>query len=239
MRRAVTLLFLLLPLAGAATPAAPAHPCVRGNELWFDTADGVKLVGHRFGGVRPGTKTTVVLAHQAEADLCQWVPYARKLAAQGYFVFPFDFRGHGFSKGFIRGPRLPGDVAAAVRAVRGLGAKTVVVVGASMGGIASLVAAANIRPPLAGVVSLSAPQAYIGMDALKTAPRLTVPVLYAAGRDEPAGRYDFPGAARAMFAATASSDKKVEIFSSDAHGIALLQSAPSLQSLLADFLRAR
>ncbi|HKP18220.1 MAG TPA: hypothetical protein VJT84_07055, partial [Gaiellaceae bacterium] len=92
MRRAVTLLFLLLPLAGAATPAAPAHPCVRGNELWFDTADGVKLVGHRFGGVRPGTKTTVVLAHQAEADLCQWVPYARKLAAQGYFVFPFDFR---------------------------------------------------------------------------------------------------------------------------------------------------
>jgi pimeloyl-ACP methyl ester carboxylesterase len=123
--------------------------------------------------------------------------------------------------------------------VRGLGAKRVVVVGASMGAIASLVAAANIKPALDGVVSLSAPQAYIGMDALKTAPRLAVPVLYAAGRDEPSGAYDFPGSARAMFAATAAGDKKLEIVASAQHGIALLQSTPSLQSLFVEFLRAR
>jgi alpha-beta hydrolase superfamily lysophospholipase len=239
MQRLATLLLLLLVAGAAAVAAAPGHACVRGNELWFDTADGVKLVGHRFGGVRPGTKTALVLAHQSQGDLCEWVPYARKLAARGFFVFPFDFRGHGFSKGRARGTRLPGDVAAAVRAVRGLGARKVVVVGSSMGGIAALVAAANIRPALDGVVALSAPQAFIGMDALKTAPRLTVPALYAAGRDEPTGQYDFPGSARAMFAATASTVKRLEIVPSDQHGIALLERAPSLQSVLADFLRAR
>ena len=28
---------------------AHLHPCVKGNEIWFRTTDGVRLVGHRFG----------------------------------------------------------------------------------------------------------------------------------------------------------------------------------------------
>ena len=72
---------------------AHLHPCVKGNEIWFRTADGVRLVGHRFGGVRPGAKPTVVLAHMSQGDLCQWEPFARMLAAKGIFVFAFDFSG--------------------------------------------------------------------------------------------------------------------------------------------------
>jgi alpha-beta hydrolase superfamily lysophospholipase len=241
MRRSWIALFVLVAAlaAGAPATARPAHDCVKGNELWFRTADGVKLVGHRFGGVRPGTKTAVVLAHQSGGSLCEWVPYARKLARLGFFVFPFDFRGHGFSEGRHVPTRYAGDVAAAVKAVRGLGAKKVVVVGSSMGGIATLVAAANIRPAVAGVVSLSAPASYRGLDALKTAPRLTVPVVYAAGRDEPVvAGYDFPGSARKLFEATASTEKRLELVESGLHGIALLQAMPALQALVEAFIRA-
>src|ERR671914_472007 len=57
-RRAVTLrAFLALALVLSAlavglastSGAAPAHPCVQANELWFRAGDGTKLVGHRFG----------------------------------------------------------------------------------------------------------------------------------------------------------------------------------------------
>ena len=96
MRRAFLLVVVLAvaaSTAGAATQRTE-HDCVRGGELWFYAADGTKLVGHRFG---KGT-TAVILAHQSEGDLCDWLPYARRLASRGYFVFPVDFRGYGFSQ---------------------------------------------------------------------------------------------------------------------------------------------
>jgi hypothetical protein len=73
MRRSWVVLPALVAVLVAGTPAGarPAHDCVKGNELWFRTADGVKLVGHRFGGVRPGGKTTVVLAHQSNGSVCE------------------------------------------------------------------------------------------------------------------------------------------------------------------------
>ena len=79
----------------------------------------------------------------SNGDLCEWLPFARNLAGKGLFVFAFDFRGHGFSEGRPAYGRLAVDVAAAVKAVRGLGARKVVVMGASLGGIAAVVGAAN------------------------------------------------------------------------------------------------
>ncbi len=97
----------------------------------------------RVGGLRPGTKPVVVLAHMSNGSLCEWLPEARRLAARGIWVFAFDFRGHGFSQGTQRYGRLGLDVAAAVKAARGLGARKVVVAGASLGGIAVVVAGAT------------------------------------------------------------------------------------------------
>jgi pimeloyl-ACP methyl ester carboxylesterase len=205
-------------LGAPAAPARVTHSCVRGNELWFRAADGTRLVGHRFGG----GGTAVVLAHQSDGDLCEWVPYARRLAARGYFVFPFDFRGHGFSRQG-RETRLGADVAAAVRAVRGLGKRRVIVVGASMGGVAAVVGAASVRPPIDRVVSLSAPAFFRGIDAVRAARRLRVPVLYVAAEQDQGGR--FASDARRLYAATASADKRVELAAGDLHGIAMLESA--------------
>ena len=80
MRR-LLLLAALLAAAASTAGAAPQraeHDCVRGGELFFNAADGTKLVGHRFG---KGT-TAVILTHQSEGDLCDWLPYAKRLAAR-------------------------------------------------------------------------------------------------------------------------------------------------------------
>src|SRR5215213_11516703 len=127
MRRTLSLLPLLVLLAVAALVSGAsagqereAHSCVRGGELWFYAADGTKLVGHRFGS---GT-TAVILTHQSEGDLCDWLPYAKRLASKGYFAFPIDFRGYGFSDTPPAGPyRYVQDIAAATKALRKLGKK--------------------------------------------------------------------------------------------------------------------
>jgi pimeloyl-ACP methyl ester carboxylesterase len=233
------LLAALLPLAAStagAAPQRPAHDCVRGGELFFNAADGTRLVGHRFG---KGT-TAVILTHQSEGDLCDWLPYAKRLASKGYFAFPIDFRGYGFSDTPPSGQyRYVQDIAAAVTTLRKLGKKKIFVVGASMGGIAAVVAGANVSPPLAGVVSLSSPARYRGMDGVKAGPRLRVPVLYlAATADDNAG-YDFSKDAEAMFAKTAAKDKRLVLLSGYEHGIALVASSARAKAAIESFLKGR
>ena len=129
-----------------------------------------------------------------------------------------------------------GDVTAAVKEVRKLGKTKVLVVGASMGGLAGLVGAANARPLVNGVVALSAPAQFIGMNGVATAPSLRAPVLYVTAEDDASGR--FSRDARAMFPRTASEDKRLEVVSGELHGIELLQRTPAVKQLVAAFLRS-
>ena len=238
----MTRLLLLLAIALAAAAAAAAapqradHDCVRGGELWFHAADGKKLVGHRFGR---GT-TAVILAHQSEGDLCDWLPYAKRLAGEGYFAFPVDFRGYGFSDVPSAGAyRYGQDLAAAAKALRRLGKRKIYVVGASMGGIAALVAGANVTPSLAGVVSVSSPARYRGLDGIAAGKRLRVPVLYLAARGDVNAGYDFAADAKALHAAAASKRKRLEILPGAAHGIALVAGSARARAAIERFLAGR
>ena len=224
-------------LAGAGVSSS-AHPCVSKDELWFRAGDGTKLVGHRFGGKKPGTRTAVVLAHMSDGDLCVWVPYARSLAKQGLWAFPFDFRGHGFSEGAEDHSKAAADVTAAVRAVRRLGARKVVVAGASLGGIAAIVATPKISPRLAGVASVSGPAAIAGkLDARAAASRVRVPTLYLAAADDRYPPYDFAAEARELHAVTGTRDKKLLVVPGTLHGTFLVGGSPRARTLLTRFLR--
>jgi alpha-beta hydrolase superfamily lysophospholipase len=228
----------LAALLALAPASGTAHACVKGNELWFRAADGTQLVGHRFGGKKPGSRTAVVLAHMSVGDLCQWVPYARNLASKGFFVFPFDFRGHGFSKGRENHRRSAGDVAAAVRAVRKLGARKVVVVGASLGGIAALVAAPSLRPAVDGVVAVSAPAAIAGeLNALPAVQRLGVPTLYVAAKQDQNPPYDFAADAQTLYDATATAEKRLALVPGSLHGVFLVGGSAAVRNLLLTFVR--
>jgi len=241
MRLAALAAVSLLAAACAVSlqaPGASGHTCATANELWFRAADGTRLVGHRFGGKRPGTRAAVVLAHQSNGDLCEWAPYARRLAAKGIFVLAFDLRGHGGSKGRQEYGRLGLDVAAAVRAVRGLGARKVVVVGASLGGIAGVVGAATVRPLVAGLVAVSAPAEIAGrLNALPSAARLAVPTLYLAAEEDQNAPYDFAADAQRLYDATGTAEKKVEVVPGSLHGVALVAGSGRVRTLLEAFVR--
>jgi pimeloyl-ACP methyl ester carboxylesterase len=240
VRLAVFALALGALLAAGVQPASPAgaHQCVQKNELWFRAGDGTKLVGHRFGGKRPGARTAVILAHMSEGDLCVWVPYARRLAARGFFVFPFDFRGHGLSHGLENHSKSPADVAAAVRSVRALGARKVVVVGASLGGVAAVVAAPRLRPAVQGIVSVSGPAAIPGeLNARPVAPRLRVPTLYVAAEQDQSGSYDFAAEARELHDATGTPERRIVLVGGSLHGTFLVDRSSRVRSVLERFLR--
>jgi alpha-beta hydrolase superfamily lysophospholipase len=211
---------------------------VSANELRFRSADGTRLVGHRFGGTRPGVRTAVVLAHQSNGDLCEWAPYARRLAARGLFAFPFDLRGHGLSAGRVAYGRLGLDVVGAVRAVRSLGARKIVVVGASLGAIAGIVGVAAARPPVAGLVAVSAPAEIAGrLNAVPSAGRLRVPTLYLAAEEDQNAPYDFAADAQRLFEATGTTEKRVEVVPGSQHGVALVAGSARVRALLESFLR--
>jgi alpha-beta hydrolase superfamily lysophospholipase len=238
-RRVAAVLGAGIALAlGAATGPGSAHGCVTGDEYRFRAADGTRLAGHRFGGMMPKGRTAVVLAHMSGGDLCQWAPYARNLASKGFFVFPFDFRGHGFSQGGQDYAKAPADLVAAIRAVRRLGARRVVVVGASLGGIAALVAAPTIRPPLAGVAAVSAPAEIVGeLNAVPAAGRLRLPTLYVAAGQDQNPPYDFAADGQKLYDATTTPEKRLELVPGSLHGVFLVAGSTRVRTLLQRFIR--
>ena len=234
----LAVLAALAAIGAHPAPARPAHDCAQRPELRVRTADGVRLVGHRFGGARPGAKPVAVLAHMSNGSLCDWLPEARRLVARGIWAFAFDFRGHGSSEGTQRLGRLGLDVAAAVKTVRGLGARQVVVVGASLGGIAAVVGAATITPPLAGVASVSGPALIPGrLDARPFVPRLRVPALFVASRGDQNAGYDFAADAQGLYDAAGSEAKRLEVVDGSLHGIFLVDGSASIRRLLEAFVR--
>jgi pimeloyl-ACP methyl ester carboxylesterase len=100
----------------------------------FSTQDGGVIFADLYGSGPRG----VVLAHGGQFNKESWASQAQTLAAAGFQVLAIDFRGYGKSRGpgdsDPEGAPLQLDVLAAVRYLHDHGAKTVSVVGGSMGG---------------------------------------------------------------------------------------------------------
>ncbi len=205
----------------------------------FPSADGVQLAGRIFG---PDTATSgVVLAHMFPADQTSWFEFADILGAQGYRALTFDFRGYcpggdgGCSQGEKDVASIWQDVQGAVEYVRSQGVKRVALVGASMGGTASLIVASRTENAISAVVTLSAPQAFEGLvagpDVLQT---ITAAKLFVAGNG------DLTGAANAAtaFYDQGGQPKRLEILPSNDHGTDLLNGnqGPNVRQLILTWL---
>lgn len=206
--------------AASGTPAGPAA----GAGCPSDASGGRQArFGQGLGGLVFGTgRTGIVLSHQAGGDLCQWLPYGKVLAQRGYRVLAFDFPGSGSST--YATAELDEAVVSAATFLRADGATKVVLIGASMGGTASLAAAVEVSPPVAGVVSLSGPTTYNQTEAIDAAPKLAVPVLYVVAEDDDPS---FVDSAYELYRLTPAGDpRKLVVLPSGGHGVELLNSDP-------------
>jgi acetyl esterase/lipase len=207
-------------------PPVPTPPNIPFREVFFTTSDHVKLVGLLYGH---GT-TMVICSHMNESSLADWrdsgIP--ERLAALGYQVLVYDFRGFGDSDGTTDLSALNVDLTAAVNFSRQQGATKIVLMGASMGGTASLNVATTQK--VAAVIVLSSPQSF-GVSVtdadLKT---MTIPKLFIDTQDDE----PYVSDVMHMFA-TSPDPKEMDIYPGSDHGVALLGSssgdAPALRIL--------
>ena len=207
----------------------------------FVTEDGLTLSGRLYNPAVGGESywtagSGVVLSHMYPADQTSWDDVAEYLAANGLSVLTFDFRGYGDSEGSKDIAQIDLDVAAAVQFLSGTGVHEVVLVGASMGGTASLNAAAELQAlsslRMAGVITLSAPVEFMGLSAAEAVPQLVVPMLFvSAEQDEGAS------GARDLEQLSGGAGE-LEILPGSGHGTQLFDgsSAEQVWDLMLDFL---
>jgi alpha-beta hydrolase superfamily lysophospholipase len=151
--------------------AAQLRQSYSGPHETFTTADGETLFLRRWNpdSIEPAKKNIAVLIfHGFTAYSGPYKMAGVPIAKGGYTVFGLDYRGHGLSGG-NRGDcpgknRWIGDLAEAVRYVKGLGFSQVVVLGHSLGVAAAICATDTVPNDIAGLILLSG--AYEGRKGL-------------------------------------------------------------------------
>jgi dienelactone hydrolase len=216
---ALLALALLSAACGGEQPSPTAAP-EGSRAVTFGSADDVALEGRLFGEGSVG----VVLSHMRPADQTSWWDFAQDLVDEGYLVLTYNARGYcpGAVAGCSQGEQDLGqiwrDVVGAVRFIRSRGANRVVLIGASMGGTASLLAAAEGEVSADVVVALSAPASFEGMNLTpEVLTKVTAAKLFVAGNADGSA----PDDAQSLYAASPT-PKRVEILTTDDHGTDIL-----------------
>jgi hypothetical protein len=210
-----------------ATAPDPLDECKAPGAGWrpLEVSGATGAPAARLGSGRVG----VVFANDSINDACSWTAEAQVLAAHGYGIAVFKA---------ARG--LEVDQAVTVgAALRGAGARRVVLIGASVGARAVLEAGARHPHGVAGLVALSAERTVGNSpgDLLPDMGRVRVPVLSIGSRGDPLTRYG--GDTRALDRRLAH-DRMLLVSGSD-HGTELFDGrhAPQVRAAILRFVRSR
>ena len=190
----------------APTPTIPNMPA---QAVHFMTSDNVQLAGLLYGH----GKTFVICSHMLGTTKQIWSESGlpQRLALLGYSVLIYDFRGSGDSQPPKNTWVLDVDLRAAVNFASQQGAKSIVLMGASMGGTASLKVAAEQQ--VTAVISLSGPQSFtISVSDDEVRGIKAAKLFIASDSDAP-----FSDDARHMYA-IASEPRELHIYPGDEHG---------------------
>lgn len=189
----------------------------------------VVLDGQVFGSGPTG----VILAHMRPSDQSSWFPFATKLASTGEFTaLTFNFRGYEGSTGDKAFDRVDTDLAAAYQFMRDvIGISKIYLVGASMGGTASLIVASEY--PVEGVAAISAPAQFDSLDALLAASSIHEPKLFIASEDDVPAFHSL-----ADFMEVAPEPKEQVVYDGNAHATDIFDGphGPDLEQELLNFL---
>ena len=217
---ALTLSLLALPAIANDLPA--------GEIVTFAADDGTAL-----SGVWRGTSDhVVVLSHQYDKDQSGWAPLVGLLDEAGYSTLTYNFRGYPPSQGQRVISELQHDLDAAIAYAREHGATHIVLVGASMGGIATVPAAVSAQPD--AYVTISAPVGFGGLDATDEALMASkAPKLFVNSE------FDSYILDTRHMAEVAAEPKTLSIYPSGAHGMKIFapHSSPKLLEEIVAFVK--
>lgn len=185
------------------------------GEVTFTTEDGIDISGNIFG---TGSKW-VILSHMYPTDQTSWFGFAQELADKGYIVLTYDFRGYGKSGGNQDIPNIYKDLEAALNFVKQYDAEQIFLIGASMGGTASLIVAS--KEEVDGVISFSGAMEFMGLSAEGTVQDIGSPKLFIASQGD-------GGAADAAnkFYEDSSTSKYMTILNGSSHGTFVFDEEP-------------
>lgn len=207
-------------------PAAGSRPVV------LTAADGVRLGGRVFGSGR----SWVVLSHMGRPgdDQTQWFPLASSLARAGFTVLTYNRRGvcidvgSGCSEGADVLADTWQDVLGAYRYASARG-DHVALVGASIGAMASLAAAAQPQVKADAVVFIAGILNGSGYDSASNVRRVHAPMMFVSGEND---GYGAAAVARQLYT-SAPGTKELQIVDSPLHGAEMYQpDQPTFQPLV-------
>jgi uncharacterized protein len=201
----------------------------------FTTTDDVNLHGTLYGN---GT-TAVILSTMGAQRQETWAPFAHEIAAHDYLALTYNFR-YWVSETKMQDDlrdKAAEDLRAAIAFVRQQGAQHVILVGASLGALASIKVAGQAQP--AAVVVMAAPfGSFPALPSLQVDQTdlqvLTAPKLFINTEQDEGG---FTASTRKMFE-VAPEPKELHIFPGSAHGTDLFatEQAADLTQRLIEFI---
>ncbi|GCE16575.1 alpha/beta hydrolase [Dictyobacter kobayashii] len=205
-------------LAPSPTPGVTPTttiPAITSTLVHFKTSDDVNLAGSMYGS----GKIFVICSHELRTTKEIWKDSGmpQRLAALGYHVLAYDFRGNGDSAGTSNLTILDTDLKAAITFAKKQGATKIVLLGSSMGGTASLKVAASTD--VAAVVTLSAPEMFPTNVTDEDVKAIKAPKLFINSEFD-----DYTNDTKHMYD-VASAPKELHIYTdSNLHGVALFGS---------------
>ena len=182
------------------------------ENVTFASPDNLQIHGRLFGGGegKPG----VILAHMFQADQRSFQPLAEALAESGFMALTFDFRGYGRSEGKKDIDKIHRDIEGAVKLLQQRGVRGIDLIGAGMGGTASLKMASKMN--FLGVATLSVFTDFRGLEVLSEMSTIEAPILFITSEDDEA-RHD----AAELFKASPGT-RLIEVYRGGDHGTELL-----------------
>ena len=189
------------------------------GEVTFTTEDDIELNGNIFGS---GNKW-VILSHMYPTDQTSWFDFAEMiiLKEEGYSILTYDFRGYGKSGGTQDVSKTVIDLTAALAYIKQYDPELIYLMGASMGGTASIVVAYESFTTLDGVISFSGPGEFEGVSAISVIGDLVPAKLFIASQgDEGAAQ-----SATEMYEKSME-PKWLEILDGNSHGTFIFEEEP-------------
>jgi predicted alpha/beta-hydrolase family hydrolase len=219
----------------ADTPLPSATPLEAGRPVTIPVTSGVELAGTLYGE----GEVAVVFSNMGDQHEAAWAPVARAMSAAGYLALTYEFRY--WVNGRMDADQvqfIADDLRAAARFAREQGAEQVVLVGASLGGMATAKSAADAGA--VAVVILAAPMQAPGVDVAVSVEELQAilaPKLFITSEFDDTVA---PEALEAMYAQAVEPKQLFVYAGTSAHGTHLLQTehADDLRARLLEFVAA-